>query len=35
MEPETEKPIFQLIKWNAVASWVSDQTSKHCDICKN
>lgn len=35
MEPENEKPIFQLIKWNAVASWVSDQTSKHCDICKN
>jgi hypothetical protein len=31
---EVEKPIFSVIKWNAVASWVSDSVSLTCSICR-
>ena len=32
---QAEEPrIFTLMKWNAVASWVSDSQGQTCSICK-
>lgn len=32
---EAQKQIYSVIKWNAVASWMSNEVSPNCSICKN